>query len=83
MMGYLEYEKTWKNFDEIFPKKIYPLEDKHIKKLYDDLNDRLASENLHEDGEISMYEASLKEKDLMKKWKKLEKKVNQKLAFNH
>ncbi len=81
MMGYMEYEKTWENFDKIFPEKTYSVDDKRIKELYDDLNDRLAGENLHEDGEISMYEASLKEKDLMKKWRKLEKKVNHKLEL--
>ena len=83
MMGYMDYEKTWGNFDKIFRKKTYPLDNKLVKELFKDLNDRLSPENLHEDGEISAYKASLKEADLMKKWRKLEKKVGQKVEFSY
>ena len=81
MMGYMEHEKAWNNFTKTFPKKKYSINNKRIRELYDDLNDRLAGENLHEDGEISMYEASVKEADLMEKWRRLETKVNQKLEL--
>ena len=78
MMGFMEHEKAWNNFTKTFPKKNYSINNPLIKELYDDLNDRLAGEKLHEDGEISMYEASVKEANLMKKWRRLEAKVNQK-----
>ncbi len=81
MMGYMEHEKAWNNFNKTFPKKNYSINNPLIKEFYDDLNDRLAGENLHEDGEISMYEASVKEANLMKKWRRLEAKVNQKLEL--
>ncbi len=81
MMSFIEHEQAWNTFNETFPKKKYSKNNPIIKKLYDDLNDRLAGENLHEDGEISMYEASVKEAGLMKKWRRLETKVNQKLEL--
>lgn len=81
MMGFMEHEKAWNEFTKTFPKKKYSINDPLIKELYDDLNDRLAGENLHEDGEISMHEASAKEAGLMKKWRRLEAKVNQKLEL--
>lgn len=81
MMGFMAHEKAWNEFTKTFPKKEYSINNPHIKELYEDLNDRLASENLHEDGELSLLEAMAKEKDLMNKWRRLEKKVNHKLEI--
>ena len=79
MMGFMEHEKAWNEFTKTFPDKTYSLRNTQLKALYEDLNERLASENLHEDGELSLLQAMAKEKDLMKKWRKIEKKVNHKL----
>ena len=81
MMNFMEHEKAWNEFTKTFPKKEYSVNDPRIKTLVEDLTDRLANENLHEDGELPFREAVAKEKDLMKKWGRLEKKVNQKLEL--
>ena len=81
MMNFMEHEKAWNEFTKTFPKKEYSVNNPRIKELTEDLTDRLASENLHEDGELSLLEAVAKEKELMKKWRRLEKKVNQKMEL--
>ncbi len=79
MMGYMEHEEAWKNFENDFPKESYSLQNKEIKKLLKDLACRLAYENLYEDGELTESEAFRKEKALTMKLRKIERKVGRKL----
>ena len=79
MIGFAEHNREWANFEKNFPREKYPLENKRIRRLFDDLVCRLSYESLYEDGELSESEAFQKEKDLTMKLRKLERKVGRKL----
>ncbi|MBC8738521.1 hypothetical protein F6X40_17245 [Paraburkholderia sp. UCT31] len=53
---------------------------KEILERFLDLSNRLSSENLHCDGEISRAEAERKRKALLKEWADLEREVGHRVS---